>query len=100
MQSFLSDVIIKCYFHVNYGFKLSINSGHLLGPPSSLRTSIGGKLRDSMTFCKIILILQSVGLTVPATVSLPSINSPIYAFMTTNLRVLHLFSDAKDKHGL
>ena len=71
-----------------------MNSGHLLGSPSNLRTSIGGKLRDSMSYFKIILILSSVRLSAAATVSLHSINSSMNASMAT---ISHLISEAKDK---
>ena len=77
-----------------------LNSGHLLGSPSNLITSIDGKVPDSMSFCKIILILLSVWLSVATTLSLPSINSSKNASMATNLASLGLYSEAKDKHGV
>ena len=76
-----------------------MNSGHMLESPSNLIALVSGKLRDSMSFFKIILILCSVWLSVTTTVSLPSIISSMNAFMTTILGVLHLFSEARDKHG-
>ena len=96
MQSFHPHTIIKCYCLV---LKLSMNSGHMLESPSNLIALVSGKLRDSMSFFKIILILCSVWLSVTTTVSLPSIISSMNAFMTTILGVLHLFSEARDKHG-
>ena len=79
---------------------LSMNSGHLLGSQSNLRTSIGCKLRESIFFCRITLILLLVRLSALTTVSLPSVNSSINASMVTTLGALLLFSEAKDKHGI
>ena len=53
-----------------------MNSGYLLRLPTNLKTSIGGKRPDSMSFCKILLILSSVWLSPETTVSLPSTVKP------------------------
>ena len=78
--------------------KLLMNPGHLLGSLSNLWTSIGGKLRDSMSFRKITLLLSSVWLSAARTVSLPSIHSSMNTSMATIMGVSHLFPEAKDKH--
>ena len=107
MQSFYSHYRIRLsILSLNITFtwtlvlKLSINSGHLVESPPNLKTSIGGKRQDSMSFCKIILILSSVWLSAATTVSLPSINSSINTSMASILDVSHLFYEAKDKHGV
>ena len=60
---------------------LSMNSGHLLGSQSNLRTSIGCKLRESIFFCRITLILLLVRLSALTTVSLPSVNSSMHLWL-------------------
>ena len=77
-----------------------MNSGHLLGSQSNLRTSMAGELRDSKSFFKIILILSSVRLSAATTVSLPSITLSMNAPIANILDVSHLFSETKDNHGV